>query len=81
MKSSNIFTNVFNTKNVGIIDRLLRMMPAVIVSILVIQGNLSGLIAWVTGGLAAMLLVTSILGCCSIYYLLGVSSCRIHDSK
>ena len=79
MKLPKTLSKMFITKNVGPIDRLLRVIPTVIVTVLIFQGFVSGLVAWIAGVLAAMLLVTAVFGSCSIYYLLGVSSCQPHD--
>lgn len=81
MRSPKTLAGMFSTKNVGPIDRLLRVIPAIVATVLIIQGLVSGVVAWITGALAAMLLVTAILGSCSIYYLFGFSSCRTHQSK
>jgi len=80
MKLPDTINNMFSTKNVGAMDRLLRAVPTIIVTVLIIQGRLSGPVAWIAGVLAVMLLLTSILGSCSIYYLLGISSCRARKS-
>ncbi len=67
---------MFRTRNVGTMDRVIRAIPAVIVVALWMQGTLSAPIAVGLMVPAAMLLVTSVTGSCSIYYTLGISTRR-----
>ena len=73
----NLIAKIMTTRNVGPLDRALRTLPAVAVAALVLTGHLDGAVAWVLGSLAAALLVTAIFGACSIYYLLGFSTCPV----
>ena len=68
---------MFTTKNVGTTDRFVRAVPLAIVAALYFTGYLP--LGWTVGlGIfSAMLLLTSIMGVCSIYYLLGYSSCPV----
>lgn len=68
---------VLTTRNVGKLDRLLRLLPAPIVGLLIYGGHVQGLAAWGLGVASAMLLVTAVTGTCSIYYMLGLSTCPI----
>jgi hypothetical protein len=68
-------TRMMTTRNVGWLDRLLRALPALAVVGLWWTGTLAGWSFAVAAVLAGMLLVTSITGACSIYYLLGFSTC------
>ncbi len=63
------------TRNVGTLDRWIRALPAVIVAGLWASGALTGTALLIAGILAAMLLVTAITGMCSIYAMLGISTC------
>ncbi len=65
------------TRNVGALDRLIRALPAVIVAALWASGTLTGTALLIAGILAAMLLVTAITGMCSIYAMLGISTCPV----
>ena len=67
---------VLTTRNVGPIDRALRALPAVAVAVLWAAGVIVGPVAVGLGVLAAMLLLTSATGSCSVYYALGVSTRR-----
>ncbi|MEM6745545.1 MAG: DUF2892 domain-containing protein [Pseudomonadota bacterium] len=65
---------MMTTRNVGAADRLLRVLPALIVAGLWLFGDLGGAAALALGVPAAMLLATALTGSCSVYYLLGVST-------
>jgi len=71
----------FTTRNVGKLDRVVRSFPTVIVVYLYFTGLISGWFSIVLGILALMLLLTSILGSCSIYYFLGFSTCPLSNRK
>lgn len=70
-------TRMMTTKNVGALDRALRALPALATFAAWWSGLLSG--AWLLAALFAsgMLLVTSLTGACSIYYMLGLSTCPV----
>ena len=61
-------------KNVGQIDRILRVALAILVGILYFTGVISGTWAIILGILAVVLLVTGLVGTCPLYMLLGTST-------
>lgn len=61
-------------KNVGQIDRIIRVALAVLVGILYFTGVISGTWAIILGILAVILLVTGLVGTCPLYMLLGTST-------
>lgn len=63
-------------KNMGLIDRVLRTILAVIVAVLYFAGQLTGTAALVLGIFAVIFLVTSSVGYCPAYTLLGVSTLK-----
>lgn len=63
------------TRNVGTLDRFVRVVPAIVTAGFWWTGTLSGVPLISVGIISAMLLVTSLTGSCSIYYLLGLSTC------
>ncbi len=73
----NTLKKMFTTRNVGTADRIIRALPTFIVAALYLNGLLP--LGWAIGlGLVAVaFLATSILGACSIYYMLGYSTCPI----
>jgi len=68
--------DMFTTRNVAPIDRLVRVTPTLAVAWLCWSGSVGGLVAAGLAIPAVMLLVTSLTGSCSIYYTLGLSSLR-----
>ena len=62
------------TSNMGTIDRTARIIAAVIVAGLYFGGQISGTLAIVLGVLAAVFLVTSIIGFCPLYAPLKLST-------
>ena len=68
--------DMFTTRNVAPIDRLIRVVPTVAFAWLWWSGMIGGLLAVGLAVPALMLLVTSFTGSCSIYYTLGLSSLR-----
>ena len=61
-------------KNMNTVDRALRIVLAVILGYLIIDGTLIGVWAWVLGILAVIFLLTSIVGYCPSYKFIGVST-------
>ncbi|MCK0096826.1 DUF2892 domain-containing protein [Yoonia sp. F2084L] len=68
------------TRNVGTIDRIVRAVPALIVTLLWFNGTLTGIALVISAVLAVMLLLTSITARCSIYAMLGFSTCPVNNS-
>jgi len=61
------------TLNMGLTDRRVRIVAAVVLLLLalfVVEGTL----AWVLGGLAAVLAATSAVGTCPLYLPFGIST-------
>ncbi len=67
--------------NVGKIDRIVRIILAVILGILYFTKIVEG--EWATGTIfvAMMLLMTSLRKCCPIYALLGLGTCGVDPGK
>ncbi|HEY8261309.1 MAG TPA: DUF2892 domain-containing protein [Methylosinus sp.] len=63
------------TKNVGMIDRLLRLLVVVAIVVAYALGHLSGALAIGLGVVAVVALLTSLFSICPAYSLLGVSTC------
>jgi hypothetical protein len=61
-------------KNVGIVDRWLRFVPAIVVAALTLGGVIPPIVAIVLGIVAVVLLLTSIVGYCPLYHLFGLST-------
>lgn len=62
--------------NMGTADRMIRLLAAVVIVGVIINGALSGPATWVLGILAAVLLLTGSIKFCPIYRALNLSSAR-----
>lgn len=62
------------TLNMGPMDRLIRLLLAVLVAILLLAGVLKGTLAIVLGIAALVFLVTSVIGFCPLYVPLKLST-------
>jgi len=62
------------TKNMGTVDRVVRLAVAAVVALLYLTGNISGLTAVVLGLVAVVFVLTSVVSFCPLYPLLGLST-------
>lgn len=65
---------VIYKKNVGKVDRIVRVCAALLVGLLYLTGVIEGIAAIVLGIVAIALLVTGIVGFCSLYVPFGIST-------
>jgi hypothetical protein len=63
-------------KNMGSLDRSIRVVLAAIVAVLYFAGVISGPVAVVLGILALVFLATSFVGTCPLYLPFGLSTLR-----
>lgn len=63
-------------QNLGTIDRVIRTVLALVVAILYFTDNLSGLAAIVLGIFAVVFLLTSMVGYCPLYTVLGIKTTK-----
>jgi hypothetical protein len=61
-------------KNIGIIDRILRVALAVLVGILFFTGHISGLTAIILSIIGVVLFLTAVFGICPLYFLFNWST-------
>jgi amino acid transporter len=61
-------------KNMGTLDRVVRIIIAVIIAVLYFTGQISGTLAIVLGIVAIAFLLTSIIGWCPAYLPFGFST-------
>ncbi|MBN1248506.1 MAG: DUF2892 domain-containing protein [Anaerolineae bacterium] len=64
------------TKNMGTLDRAVRLILAVLVAVLYFTGAISGTVAIILGIVALIFLVTSLVGTCPLYIPFGFSTKR-----
>jgi Protein of unknown function (DUF2892) len=62
------------TKNMGNLDRALRLIVVVAIATAYLMGMLSGTIAIILGVVAAAFLLTSLVGTCPAYLPFGLST-------
>jgi hypothetical protein len=60
--------------NMGVIDRIVRVLLALLVVVLYMMGQISGTAAIILGVIAAIFMVTSAVGYCPLYQLLRIST-------
>jgi Na+(H+)/acetate symporter ActP len=62
-------------KNMGTVDRVVRVAIAVVIAVLYFTGQISGLAAVILGLLAVVFVATSVVGTCPLYLPFGISTC------
>jgi hypothetical protein len=68
-------------KNMGTLDRTVRILIAIILGILILTGKISGTLAWVLGIISVVFLLTSIIGWCPLYVPLGISTIKKENKQ
>lgn len=63
--------------NVGTVDRIVRVVVALVVAVLIGMGTLTGMWAWVAGIAAGVLLLTGGAAFCPAYTLFGIRTCPL----
>jgi hypothetical protein len=63
-------------KNVGFIDKIVRLSLVAIIAILYLTHSISGLAAGILGIFAVVFLLTSLVSRCPLYLLLGISTAK-----
>ncbi|HMB89362.1 MAG TPA: DUF2892 domain-containing protein [Rhodothermales bacterium] len=61
-------------KNIGTIDRIIRVVIALVVAVLYFTGQISGTAAIILGILAIVFLLTSLVSTCPLYMSFGLST-------
>lgn len=63
-------------KNVGTIDKVVRIAAAIFIGVLYATNTISGILAILLVIVAIVLLITSFIGFCPLYRPLGINTCR-----
>ena len=63
-------------KNVGTIDKIIRLILAAIIIILFVTHVIAGTFGIILLIVAAILALTSLIGICPLYLLFGISTCK-----
>jgi len=61
-------------KNMGTIDRIIRILMAITVGVLYMTGSITGFAAIILGVLAIVFIITSLIGFCPLYVPLKIST-------
>lgn len=62
--------------NVGSADRIVRTLLAIVFGILIFTGEVTGIVAIILGVLAVVLLATSVIKFCPLYYIGKISTAK-----
>jgi hypothetical protein len=62
--------------NMGVLDKVVRIIIAIVFSILYFTGTVSGTLGIVLMALGAIFVLTSFIGFCPLYTLFGISTCK-----
>ncbi len=68
-------------KNVGLADRMIRLIIAAVLLVLYFTGTVSGGLAIGALVVAATMALTSFFSFCPLYRLLGLSTCPVRPAK
>ena len=63
-------------KNVGTIDKIIRLILAAIIIILFVTHVITGTLGIILLIVAAIFALTSLIGTCPLYLLFGISTCK-----
>jgi hypothetical protein len=63
-------------KNMGIIDRVIRFLLAILVAVLYLTGQLSVTAAIILGIIALAFIITSLVGFCPIYRIFSLTTLK-----
>jgi len=63
-------------KNMGTIDRVIRILLAIVVIVLYLTGTISGTAAVILGVLALVFIITGLIGFCPLYVPLKISTIK-----
>lgn len=66
-------------KNMGSVDKIIRLLLAVGVAVLYFTGTISGILAIVLGLLAVVFVATSFMSFCPLYFPFGISTIKKKD--
>ncbi len=64
-------------KNMGNVDKVIRLIIAVILASLYFTGVVTGTFGIVLLVAAAVLVITTLTGFCGLYTLLGINTCKV----
>ncbi len=63
-------------KNMGSIDKVIRIIIAIAFSVLYFTGTVTGTMGYILLGLGAIFLLTSVISFCPLYAPFGIKTCK-----
>lgn len=61
--------------NMGSLDRILRVVVAIVIAVLYFTGTISGVVGYTLLALGGVFILTSIVSFCPLYLPFGISTC------
>jgi uncharacterized membrane protein len=68
-------------KNMGNVDKIIRIIIAVVFAVLYFTNTISGTLGLVLVVLAGVFVLTSLISFCPLYAIFGLSSCPVKEKK
>lgn len=68
-------------KNVGNLDKTLRLIVSAVIAVLYYMNIITGTLGIVLLVLAGVFLLTSLIGFCPLYAPFGLSTCKVKEDK
>ena len=69
------------TKNIGLSDKIIRLIVAIILTALYVTHTVSGILGTLLLIAGGVLLTTSFINFCPFYSALGINTCPVKDHK
>lgn len=68
-------------KNVGNIDKVVRVIIAIVAGALYFTGTVTGVLGYIALAVGVIMLATAAMGSCPIYSIFGMSSCPLSSES
>jgi hypothetical protein len=68
-------------KNMGSVDKAVRIVAALAVLVLILAGQITGSAAIILGILAVVFVATSLISFCPLYTLFNIKTCKVQEKK
>ena len=66
-------------KNMGGLDRIIRLVIAAVIGYLYYNGTIEGTLGYVLLAVAAIFVLTSLISSCPLYSLVGLNTCKVKE--
>jgi hypothetical protein len=67
-------------KNMGTVDRIVRVIVAIVIAVLYFTGSISGMLAIILLVLAGVFILTSLISTCPLYLPFGITTRKVEKS-